>query len=210
LEFQKKQQEEQDQQELKRKREKKELSKQEEKQEQIKRVPHQQNLNLTEEKPASKKESHLKEKWRTLKLKPKMDVSENSREYTITSYIPGMRQEDLHVKMGANHETITVEGIREPSPKEEAQMRSQIRNQYRFQIYEGEDEDMLLLRMGYGRYGKFVETYRLPEDANPNGIRASYEGGTVHVVIPKRQRRNVSVPPYAAYSDFFGNNDFWW
>jgi len=139
-----------------------------------------------------------------------MDVSENSREYTITSYIPGVRQEDLHIKTDANNKTITIEGIREPSLKEEAQMRSLIRNQYRFQIYDGEDEDVLLLRMGYGRYGKFVETYRLPDEANSNGIRASYEGGTLQVVIPKLPKRNVSAPPYATYNDFFSNNDFWW
>lgn len=42
------------------------------------------------------------------------------------------------------------------------------------------------LVLGSGRYGTFVQRFRLPDDAEPEGVRADYDRGVLKVTIPKR------------------------
>jgi HSP20 family molecular chaperone IbpA len=36
-----------------------------------------------------------------------------------------------------------------------------------------------------GKYGSFLETYKLPAPVNPNDVRASYHGGQLQIICPK-------------------------
>eukprot|EP01092_Planopodium_desertum_P001188 TRINITY_DN11720_c0_g1_i4.p1 TRINITY_DN11720_c0_g1~~TRINITY_DN11720_c0_g1_i4.p1 ORF type:complete len:152 (+),score=17.02 TRINITY_DN11720_c0_g1_i4:59-514(+) len=129
-----------------------------------------------------------------LRLEPRFDVVEKPDRYVITSYIPGMKQEDIGLSVGERDNTITITGIREPSKSEEEFMRNRLE-----QLQETaakryphmpkpteEQKEMILLQMGSGRYGRFSETYRLPRGIDLKDIVAAYENGILSVILPKQ------------------------
>jgi len=75
----------------------------------------------------------------------------------------------------------------------------------------------------------------LPDNVDTEGIDATYTGGVLRIVIPKKQKYNVSPPQHQSQQDespnerdyqqasrfpspyspfgrtpFFGDRDFWW
>jgi len=147
--------------------------------------------------------------WSSLKLRPKMEISETPRSYLIASFIPGMKKEDIGIQLGRN--TITVEGVREPTKQEMQQLIRLVRAQAR----EGIDPVEALLHIGAGRYGKFSESYRLPDHVDTENIAASYEAGNLKVIIPKILQQSYHhpfFPPSSRQSHpyFRNDEDFWW
>ncbi len=70
----------------------------------------------------------------------------------------------------------------------------------------------MILRAGAGRYGRFEETYELPNNADTDNIEASYERGIMKVMIPKKRTKPTSSyygrTPHPA--TFYNDRDFWW
>lgn len=71
----------------------------------------------------------LTERVRLLKLQPKFEVTETRDSYIIATYLPGMRDEDISIHRGVSGSarTLTIEGVRVPTPQEEQQIRQLIR-----------------------------------------------------------------------------------
>jgi HSP20 family molecular chaperone IbpA len=163
-----------------------------------------------------------KELWKRLKLSPKFQTTEYADAYVVAAYIPGMNNDDVELSLGKNA-TLEIKGVRYPTPHEEAIMMRQL-GAYRQRsthghIHPSEENEILgLLRIGAGRYGSFSQTFSLPRDADVNNINASYEGGTVKVIIPRvrPQRRPVAAPfsamgaRRAGFPGFFEDEDSWW
>jgi len=191
--------------------------------EEIKKREESQEERKTQEKSNQKRKSlemaqhkDLTEMWKKMKLKPKMDISESRDSYIISSYIPGMKKEDIEITMGKNKNTITISGIRLPTEQEIQTLKNNVSNKIQKDpfIHPAEDKDTLLLKAGVGRYGRFEETYELPHSTDVDRIEASYEGGVLRVVIPKIQyRRNPYMHhPQRGYhpNTFMNDRDFWW
>lgn len=154
------------------------------------------------------RESRLKDKWQQLKLEPNFQVNEGKDAYVIQGYIPGMNEEDIKLKFSRDRHSLTVEGVRVPSPTEEDLLRQQLRRQIKQDPFlrtkinqlSQEDEDMLALRSGLGRFGRFSETYQLPSSINVDAIEAVYDKGILKVVLPKFQ-----VRPHFRQQNRFGS-----
>lgn len=136
-----------------------------------------------------------------------------------------MKKENIKINLSPDQHHLTVEGVREPTPEEEEQMRTQLRArlqadmQLKSQLHQftPEDEDMLVLRSGLGRFGRFSETYQLPSSVDPEKIDATYEKGVLRVIIPKLQIRPRPVPsPFGQFrgghfqDPFVFDQDSWW
>jgi len=159
------------------------------------------------------KHEDLTEMWKKMKLKPKMDVSEMQDGYVITAYIPGMNKEDIDISLGKNKRALTVGGYRLPSPQELHQLKKLVQNKIHNAQFLHPDEDItsLILRAGSGRYGRFEETYELPNDVDVDNIEATYERGVMKVIVPKRRIRRGGYPQTRGHpSTFFNDRDFWW
>jgi len=145
-----------------------------------------------------------------MKLKPKMEVDERSDGYLISSYIPGLNKEEIKLQFEPTNRTFTVEGIRIPNEKEEAAMRTHIRRNFiQTGNYSPEDEDLLFLKASSGRFGKFSESFKLPENVDTDSISARYENGNLLITIPKIRiaRQYAQRNPYGGY---FNDRDLWW
>lgn len=153
-------------------------------------------------------------------MKPKFEVSETPSHFTIAGYIPGMDQKDINISLGNNQQTITIEGVREPSDHEDSVLRNQLRRKYGgekvdeisaefVQDIDATTENQFLLKAGAGRFGKFSETYQLPDYVDTDRIGANYEGGVLNVTIPKL-RRYPQRSPFGFPASFANDQDFWW
>ena len=93
---------------------------------------------------------------------PPVDIYEDENKLVLKIEIPGMRQEDLDVRM-ENH-TLTVKGERT------------------FQS-EGKDENFHRVER---RYGSFYRAFTVPNTIDPESIKADYDAGVLHLELQKR------------------------
>jgi HSP20 family protein len=93
---------------------------------------------------------------------PPVDIYEDENKLVLKVEIPGMRQEDLDVRMENN--TLTVRGERN------------------FQREEKEENFHRVER----RYGTFYRAFTVPNTIDPESIKAEYEAGVLRVELHKR------------------------
>ena len=100
-------------------------------------------------------------------LSPRMDISETESEYKIEVELPSINQQDIEVKIDNN--ILTVKGKREEE-KEEKERTYYTRERY---------------------YGSFQRSVSLPNNVNPDDIKAKFDNGILHIRIPKKAQDNV-------------------
>jgi HSP20 family protein len=93
---------------------------------------------------------------------PPVDIFEDENKLVLKLEIPGMRQEDLDVRLENN--TLTVKG--------ERSFKS-----------EGKEENFHRVER---RYGSFYRAFTLPTTIDQNSIKAEYEAGVLHLELQKR------------------------
>jgi HSP20 family protein len=103
-------------------------------------------------------------KWR-----PLADVSETNTEYLIKVELPEVKKEDVKVTYEQGMLTISGERRHEKKQKDESEIRVE------------------------SFYGSFARSFSLPENIDPQGIRAECKDGVLRVHVPK-------TPPEKAIS----------
>ena len=93
---------------------------------------------------------------------PPVDIYEDENKLVLKIEIPGMRQEDLDVRMENN--TLTVKGERS------------------FQS-EGKEENFHRVER---RYGSFYRAFTVPNTIDPESIKADYDAGVLRLELHKR------------------------
>src|ERR1700733_12504085 len=93
---------------------------------------------------------------------PPVDIYEDEHKLVLKLEIPGMRQEDLDVRM--ENTTLSVKGERS------------------FQS-EGKEENFHRVER---RYGSFYCAFTVPNTVDPNSIKADYEAGVLTLELHKR------------------------
>ncbi len=92
---------------------------------------------------------------------PAMDVVENDGELEIKAEIPGVKKEDLKIKVTGNTLTISGEKKKESETKD--------RHFHRIERY----------------YGSFCRTIPIPEGVDREKVKASYKDGVLTITLPK-------------------------
>jgi HSP20 family protein len=93
---------------------------------------------------------------------PPVDIFEDENKLALKIEIPGIRQEDIDVRLENN--TLTVKGERN------------------FQS-EGKEENFHRVER---RYGSFYRAFTLPNTIDQNTIKADYEAGVLKIELHKR------------------------
>lgn len=93
---------------------------------------------------------------------PLGDVVETDEEYNIDLMLPGIKKDDIKIKIEDGK--ISIEGER----KENKDKKFNYKETW---------------------YGKFKKSYKLPDDVNVDNVDASYEDGILKVVVPKDKER---------------------
>jgi len=95
---------------------------------------------------------------------PRVDVSENEKEYTIVAELPGLKKEDIHVNVENGY--LKILGEKKSEEKTEGKNYHQIER----------------------KYGKFERSFRLPKLVKSGEIKAKYENGVLMLSIPKSEQ----------------------
>jgi HSP20 family molecular chaperone IbpA len=152
----------------------------------------------------------LRTAWSKLRLDPKVEVIEGEDSYTIMANVPGIHKDEIETVILPDG-TLQISGVRVPTTEEIALMRRQIHS--RFTPQSDEEEDMLVLRLGVGRFGRFEKRFQLPKGLNLEGIQGQYKDGAVLITVPKPKsaRPKQRNYPYNAYpfSPFMSEVPFW-
>jgi HSP20 family protein len=97
-----------------------------------------------------------------IQLTPSIDVRENEKEIAIDAELPGMNENDVQV--------VVRDGV------------LSLKGEKKSERDEKKDTYHLVERS----YGSFERLFRLPEGVNEEQIKADFNNGVLHVVIPKR------------------------
>lgn len=105
---------------------------------------------------------------------PSCNVSETPEEYRIEAEVPGVKQEDLEVKV--ENRVLTLRGERREKKEQK---------QEKFHRVESS-------------YGSFMRSFTLPEDADEDKVAAEYKDGLLTVRVmrtePKESTaRNIEI-----------------
>ncbi|WP_171060880.1 Hsp20/alpha crystallin family protein [Poseidonocella sp. HB161398] len=107
-------------------------------------------------------------------LSPAIDLTENAKGYSISAELPGLRADQVSVKISNGTLTICGEKAEE----------------------ERQDDDTYHLRER--RWGSFRRSVRLPEDVDRDKVEAEFSGGVLKISLPKSadalaSERNVAI-----------------
>jgi len=103
---------------------------------------------------------------------PAVDVEETNDAMVIRAELPGMKREDIKVRVA--EDTVTISGERK---------------------YEAEQKDRTFHRVERA-YGTFQRTIVLPVSVQGDKAAASYKSGVLELVLPKAERvkaREITV-----------------
>ena len=92
---------------------------------------------------------------------PPVDIVEDDKEYVIKAELPDIHKEDVKVTVDENVITISGERRKEAEHKDE--------KVHRVESF----------------YGQFSRSFRLPDDADIDGIKAESRNGVLKVRVPK-------------------------
>jgi HSP20 family protein len=108
----------------------------------------------------------------TAAFSPAVDVFENEQKIVLKLDVPGMKQEDLDLRVENN--TLTVRGER------------------KFEAEEKEENFHRIER----RYGSFYRSFALPTTVDTENVAASYEAGVLKLELKKKasaQPRQIKI-----------------
>lgn len=95
-------------------------------------------------------------------LKPTLDLGATEKEYTITVEIPGVDEKDVRLEIV--NDTLIIQGEKKQETEEKG------KNYYRMER----------------SYGSFQRVLSLPEDADQDGVTATFKKGVLTVVMPRK------------------------
>ncbi len=122
------------------------------------------NVPLGLRRPAGKEGEAESDSLSLADWSPAVDVTENGRHYTIKADMPAVKKEDIKVTVKNGVLELTGERKSEKEEKDEKHHRIE------------------------RSYGRFLRTFRLPEDADAAGIQAKCSDGVLTVTLPKSEQ----------------------
>jgi HSP20 family protein len=108
-----------------------------------------------------------------LAFAPDMDIVQTDNEYLVQLDIPGMKKDEIAVEI--NRDILTVSGHRKDTWKEE-----------------NKENGEYVYRTGQ-RYGEFSRSIQLPEDANAESVKATYENGVLEIRLGHTPQKTEAV-----------------
>jgi HSP20 family protein len=97
---------------------------------------------------------------------PSADITETDTEYLIKAEIPGVKKSD--VKVTVQNGMLTMQGERKMEKEEKGKKFHRIER----------------------CYGSFMRSFRMPDDADANSVKAQFKDGMLNVTVAKSAKAN--------------------
>ncbi|ADD68266.1 heat shock protein Hsp20 [Denitrovibrio acetiphilus DSM 12809] len=102
-------------------------------------------------------------------LKPNLDISESKKDYSISIEVPGVDEKDISIELSGDSLIISGEKKQETETKEN--------NYHRVER----------------SYGSFRRILSLPQDADPENIKATFKNGILNIKIDRKSLPSSNV-----------------
>jgi len=146
------------------------------------------------EKQISKEFEKGEELLKSVSINPKVNLSEDEKNYYIHADVPGLNKDQLKMELSEDHRLITISGERktvidhsngnenenEPENKESNENKKENKKESHNKKYSRVECS----------YGKFSRTLSIPENVDINSIQAKLENGVLEISIPKLECPN--------------------
>jgi HSP20 family protein len=109
-------------------------------------------------------------------LRPVTDLAASDKEYTVTVEVPGTEKDDIKIEVSNN--VMTIRGEKKQKKEEEE------KDFYRQERF----------------YGSFQRVLSLPEDANQDAIKATFNQGVLTVTMPRKDMPKPAVKEIKIHS----------
>lgn len=96
-------------------------------------------------------------------IKPAIDITETDKSYIFEVELPGLTKNDVNIKM-SDDRVLTISGNKNRKHQEN---KTVIREER--------------------KYGDFIRTLQLPEDADINKVNARYDNGLLELTVMKKE-----------------------
>jgi HSP20 family protein len=114
---------------------------------------------------AAPKRGELAESALSADWVPAVDIVEDDTQYTIKADLPDIKRED--VKVSVENGVLTISGER----KHESETTDKKKKYHRIER----------------SYGRYVRSFRLPEEVKPDQVEAKFQDGVLTVRLPKAE-----------------------
>ena len=121
-------------------------------------------------------DSFLTPSERVFNRLPAVDIRENEKAYMLEAELPGFDEKDIEIRLNGNHLTLESKNAVEKNEENAA------------------PEGNYLIRER--RIASFTRSFKLPDNANPEGIAASFKNGILCLEISKKaeaQQRVIQI-----------------
>ena len=106
---------------------------------------------------------------------PSVDIRETEKAYVLEAELPGFDEKDIEIRLDSN--TLTIESKKEEEKSEQSDAKA--------------DDGSYLIRERHS--ASFCRSFKLPENADPEGIAASFKNGVLSLEIAKRAEAQTRV-----------------
>lgn len=100
---------------------------------------------------------------------PSVDISETETNYLIKGEIPGVKKEN--VKITIQDGMLTIQGERKQEKEEKG------KKFHRVECC----------------YGSFMRSFRVPDDADENKVKAEFKDGMINITLPKSEKAKAKA-----------------
>lgn len=103
--------------------------------------------------------------WASDFFRPSLDISESPEQYTIHVETPGVSRDDIQISV--EHDALIIRGEKKEEEK---------RNEEQYHYVERS-------------YGSFQRVLSLPQDADPDSLRATFRDGVLTINVGRRSKQ---------------------
>ncbi|THV05323.1 HSP20-like chaperone [Dendrothele bispora CBS 962.96] len=142
-------------------------------------------------------------------LRPAVDVSEEGNKYIVEAELPGVRKENVEVKIGDDGRSVTIQGrvasrtmgVVPEQNQNQAQTSSgeasaDVKSDATAVTKANNDEsNQLSVERHFVGNASFTRTVWLPRPVDPNGVSAKLNDGVLTITVPKAEDKgSVTIP----------------
>jgi HSP20 family protein len=102
-------------------------------------------------------------------LRPTLDLGATDKEYSVSVEVPGVDEKDVKVEIA--NDTLTIRGEKKQEKEEK-------------------DKDYYRMERSYGSFQRVLS---LPEDADQEGVSATFKNGVLTVTMPRKAASQANV-----------------
>ncbi|KAF8575464.1 HSP20-like chaperone [Ramaria rubella] len=129
---------------------------------------------------------------------PSVDLAEQGNEYVIEAEVPGIKKENLDVRIGDSGRSITIEGrtfarsaSQVESPSASDQKDSEVSQEKEITQSSSDTTSPMPISSERDSFSHFTRTVWLPRPVNGSKVSGSLTDGILTLRIPKAEEQNV-------------------